>query len=209
MKCLASKLTVRCAAFSVMLLILSNTTSSLVLADVFRIDLPQLERGYPYGYSPAAVPINLGTPLANLVSIQLELSGTHTNGWWETSFGTSGPEAGLLAASMDSASPSSLQWKGTYDGAADGPFTATMTLQGAGSPPDWSFLQDGITDLTLAQGQTILPPFSQLVTAPYFALTAVTLVVNATPAPVPEPSALVLIGIVAIGLAAYAWRRRD
>jgi hypothetical protein len=52
-----------------------------------------------------------------------------------------------------------------------------------------------------------LPPLEQLVTTPYFALSDVTLVINATPAS--EPSSLVLLGIGVTSLVAYAWRRRD
>ena len=176
----------RAVSSAVVMLILSGTTSSVVLADIFRIDLPQLENGYQYGQSSVVVPINLGTPLLGLDSIQIELSGEHTAGWWEDMvFNYAGPLGGILSAGMDLTSPYSWDWSGEYSGGGNGPFTATITLHRNGGGSDWSFLRDGVTDLTLTHSE-LRGIGGGFTTPPSFNLTHVALVINATPMPVSQ-----------------------
>jgi hypothetical protein len=201
---LIGDMTVRGMASAMTLLVLCGTLT-VASAEEFRIDLPQMETIYSYGWSSPTVPINLGTPLADLASIQLELAGTHTDGWKSDIYG-SGADGGLLLATMDSASPLGSPWKGSYEGSGTGAFTATMTLHRSGGGSDWSFLQDGITDLRLENALLLFPGGGTMVTPPYFSLTNATLVVNATPTP--EPSALVLLFVSAVALIAHAVRRR-
>ena len=68
--------------FAALLMFFSSITSPVVLGEVFRINLPQFETSIGYGQSFAAVPVDLGTPLVQLASIQLELSGEDYEGWW-------------------------------------------------------------------------------------------------------------------------------
>jgi hypothetical protein len=211
MKWLYSKVVVRMVAFVAVLLFFSCETPSSAMANLFRIELPQLEGSYSYGQSSAIVPINLGTPLTDLKNIQLELSGVHNSGWWVGDMVEDlyeGPRGGFLYARMDSESTWSLhtwpsQWIGHYNGNGDGSFTATMTLSRLGGGSDWSFLRDGVTDLTFIHD--VQGGWGSFTTQPSFNFTDVTLVVDATP--IPEPSTLTLLGMGAISLI-FFWRRR-
>lgn len=199
-------------AFIVLLTSFFSMTSPVVLGDVFRIDLPQLERSYSYQDWSDYVPVDLGTPLANLASIQLELSGSNSPGWNVGSAENptyEGPVGGYLGAWMDSASPALSKWSGEYSGQeSGGPFTAVLSLQQRFLLPwldsDWSFLKDGVTDLAISNELILV--IGSLTSTPSFELTHVALVIDATP--IPEPSTLVLLGAGAASLFAYDWRRR-
>ena len=140
--------------------------------------------------------------MLDLQSIMLELSGTHTEGWWVGDLIEDpyvGPRGGMLLAKMDSASSSSCQWGARYEGGSTGPFTVTLELHRKGGGSDWSFLEDGVTDLLLLHDlQAGVGGGGGFTTPPIFDLTDVAVVINATP--VPEPASVVLLGVGSLGL---------
>ena len=152
------------------------------VADEFRIDLPDLERPYLYGERSPAVPIDLGTPLLALEGIEVELAGTHIEGWWVGDMVEDfyvGPRGGWLILKMDSASLPGRGWKASYQGWATGPFIVTLPLHRAGGGSDWSFLEDGTTDLAVIHDFQV--GWGGFTTDPLFDLTDVAVVINATP----------------------------
>lgn len=178
------------------------------VADEFRIDLPELERPYLYGERSPAVPVDLATPLLALESIKVELAGTHTMGWWVGDMVEDfwlGPKGGWLILKMDSGSSSGRQWKASYRGWSTGLFTVTVPLHRAGGGSDWSFLEDGTTDLTVLHDFQV--GWGGFTTDPLFDLTDVAVVINATPVPEPATLAALLAGAMVL-LRRRAGKRR-
>ncbi len=171
----------------------------------YRIDLTALEGFYSYTQSDGPVTVDLGTTLIALESIELELVGINAQGFW--SGGLLMPDtwkSGLLDVAMDSASSYPDQWGGGFQADADGAFTTTLSLHRSGGGSDWSFLADGITDLTISN--SVLASFdgggfslSDLVAGrPSYNLTDVVLVINATPIPEPATLSLLAVGSFAV-----------
>ncbi len=187
---------------------LSTALSSSVLAAQFTINLPQLDQNYTYGQPSADVPFNLGTSLAALYSVQLELDGTDavgTVGFFEI------PPSyesypGSWAAIMNASAPISLQWWQGYTGSSSGPFTTTLTFFGGGNTPNWSFLQGGVADIEFGV-TAALPANMYWVTYPSIDVTSATLVISATPTPEPSTIGLLAMGIV-VAIGYRSWRRR-
>ena len=182
------------------------------VADELRIDLPELQRPYLYGESSPAVAIDLGTPLLALESIEVELAGVHTEGWWVGDMVEDfyvGPKGGVLILKMDSASPLGSGWKASYVGWDTGPFIVTVPLHRAGGGSDWSFLEDGITDLTIIHDyQLSWGGGGGFTTDPVFDLTDVRVVINATPVPEPATLAALLAGAMVLLRRGAGKRRR-
>ncbi len=191
---------------------LSTTTASSVLAEQFTIDLPQLEQGYSNEYtyteSSAEVPINLGTSLAALSSVQLELSlGGLVGTQQSIPPGTFQSAPPTLEAFMNVGAPPALQWEQTFTANSNGMFSPTMTFYGGGNTPNWSFLQGGVTDIQFDFSTYPLNYGFYWQGYPWINVYTATLVIDATPTP--EPS---LIGLLAMGTVSAigyrSWLRR-
>ena len=165
-----------------------STTSPVALGKVFQIDFPQFETSLPYGQDPTPVPIDLQTPLVQLASVTLELSGTDYEGWFvgdQVENFYDGPSPGALVGTINSRAINSIGpwppiWYSTYWGIDNGAFSTTLTVYPGSGESDWSFMKDGVTDFTLAN--ETLVGWGGFTTLPAFNLTQVTLLIDATPA---------------------------
>jgi hypothetical protein len=194
-------------AVPLLLIVFHCLTSTTLLAKEFRIDLPELKGTCQYGRLSTVVPVDLGTPLVDVSAIKLELSGSHTAGWWVGDMVEDhyvGPKGGMIEATMDSASSFPSQWSCSYNGQGNGSFVTTLILHQNEGVSDWSFLRDGVTDLTLQNSPLI--GWGGFTTPPSFDLAGVTLLIEATP--VPEPCTVVILGFGAFGVLAHILRRR-
>lgn len=196
----------------VLVVLMHLASAGLARASVFRIDFPSLERTYAYGDASPVVPINLGTRLRALSSIQVELQGVNTMGYWVDSWDPSGPKSGQLHEEMNRGNP----WETEYVAPADGPFATTASLYRVGGGTDWSFLADGITDFyvwNVPLGDLFVRSeplggvdFFYFTTPPSYTLTHVAVVIDATP--LPEPGACAILCLGAVILASRRKRRR-
>jgi hypothetical protein len=204
-----SKLRSRNARCSLALAILTASLSAGVAnAEQFRVELPQLEKEIKYGES-ITVPVDFGLPLVNVKSIEVELSGSQTDGWWVNNGAEGppweGPVSGILSATANSTDDFFSQWTQSYNAQGTGAFSATLSLTRIGGGLDATFLADGITDLLLqSEGGFSGGGGGSFVTPPVFTLTTVAMVV--TTVPVPEPSTGALAVAVAAGFLLRAAR---
>ncbi len=167
---------------------------SVAAAEEYRLSFPELTGTYAYGQLSPVVSVDLGTELISLESIELELVGTHAQGYWQGDMVEdmyAGPKGGAMATKVNTTGGPGDPWTGGMSGAPTGPFDTTLTLHRSGGGADWEFLEDGTTDLQLKHDS--LAGFGMFTMLPTFDLTDVTLVVNATP--VPEPVTLCLFAV--------------
>ena len=182
------------------------------LGEVFRIDLPQLEKSHLYGEALGTiVHVDLGSPLRSITSIKLEVSGEQTDGWWRGDMVENwyvGPMSGYLAAHTHSGEIGGEAWTGwggSYHAAGDGPFSITMTMRPQLLKDRFAqaFLASGAMDLELGSGGIV--GWGRFVTPPVFDVTHVALVVDAQA--VPEPGGLALV-MGAVGTVIWVGRGR-
>ena len=195
-------------------LVVVLVSGGVSLGEVFRVDLPQLEKSHPYAQpSGTIVHVDLGSPLRSITSIKLEVSGEHTNGWWRgdgVEDWYSGPRAGALATythSGEIGGEAWTGWSGGYYAVGDGPFSITMTMLARHHSDSFNqaFLGSGAMDLELRSSGIV--GWGQFVTGPVFNVTHVALVVDAQA--VPEAGGLALfMGAVGTVICVGRGRRR-
>lgn len=160
----------------------------------------------PNVYYPATNPVNVhvdfGQSFTSIQSLTVEWTGTSNPGWYQWKPGEwepviTEPLRSELVASLDNVAEAA---QSLSDPLSSYPKQNQLMLK---SGQDWSSLLDGSADLSVVI-RVINPPFN-IVSYPYARFTSTKLILEATPASVPEPASIIAL---VCGLGAFAWRRK-
>jgi hypothetical protein len=185
--------------------------TSALQAEVFEFDVPELQGDYFPGSGTVTVPLDLSVSFAEISSVSLRLTGTHTVGQiqWEW------PDGEFLALPLDvlggyrATDPYlRMRFEQRLPGASGGPFDETLLLRGLSNMTyyrDYRELMDGRVDFYLLGSFGPMIPEVYIVSYPSMTVQSATLVVEGSI--VPEPCAVVLGISAATGLLGLARHR--
>lgn len=178
-----TQLRVYWSAILVCTLLLSVTlVTPRTFGEEFRLQLPGLVRDYRYA-EPFAVEFDLGCRLSAVTAVRVEITGTHTMGWWDDDDVEGhyhGPEGGWLGVAMNRGAISPFDWlDGTASLDTNGPFSRTITLRQSRAQPNLDFLLDGRSELRMENELLFSAGFGTFTVPPQITLSSVTLVIEA------------------------------
>jgi len=152
-----------------------------LVAALYEFRLDAFEGRYDYGQLRELPLLQFGTRLASVSRVEVQVSGVHSNGWFDAFYGD-----GLLGASLyvgfGAASSRDYRTKGRLTLNSDGPFMATFTIPAGSIVPDWSQLLEGVVRVYALNDKVGgFPGGGSVVRAPYLEITALVLRIEAVP----------------------------
>jgi hypothetical protein len=153
---------------------------SHLAAGVYEFRLTPFEGQYDYGQLRELPGLQLGTKLSSVSRVEVEVSGIHSNGWYDAFYGD-----GLLGASLyvGIGARGDYRTRGRLTLDTDGPFSATFPIPTGSMVPDWSkLLEGGVEVYALNDRVAGFPGGGSVVRAPYLEITSVVLRIDAVPA---------------------------
>jgi hypothetical protein len=156
------------------LILLDSPLTPVTCGEEFRLQIPQLAGGYPYGQSRGPVPFDLGACLAALAATRVEIAGTYSPGWWDGDDVEDfyhGPMGSQLYFEM------SESWLSSAGFSTNGPFNRTITLWPQEAATSWYFLRDGTADLYVYH--SMIYGWGRMTIPPQMTISSVTVVIEA------------------------------
>lgn len=153
-------------------------------AEEIRIPMPALTGDYTYGVASAPIAFDVGSCLATVAEVKVEITGTHEAGWWdENYFGMDlqGPKDGNLGFYLNR-TDLYQSWYTTVHFTNNGQFTNTLTFEPSfplRNTNGYVCLFDGTNNLVGWTGHEVTTDGGRFITNPVISLSSVTLIVEA------------------------------
>jgi hypothetical protein len=150
-------------------------------AGTYEVRLSTLEGAYGYGELRETPTLELGSALLSVSSIEVEVSGVHSNGWY-SSWGGDGPLGAAFFVSIEAPPWANARTSGDVRLTTNGPISVTFPIPKGTIVPDWSQLLDGRARIYALSDTAGFAGGGTVLVAPYLELTKFILRIDAVPA---------------------------